>query len=290
MFREYTDRGFRTGAQVRDELDLEFLGMLPRVGSASTLDDAEREAVLANPRSFTAPALMRYTIDEPLSGFAETLRSVKVAADITLQSGDGRIIGVVSTLPGEGKSVAAMNFAGLLARQGKRAIIIDADMRNPGLTLHVAPHAEYGLVDNLLNEMPLEDLLLKDAECGLDFLPCPTRNRITHTADLLASSAMEVLLHEAARQYEYVIVDCPPLNPVVDMRAAARNFDGFLFVVEWGRTPRSAARNALRTEAQIHDRCLGVVLSKVDKSKLGAYETEGSRDYFDQRYLRYLRQ
>jgi polysaccharide biosynthesis transport protein len=288
LLREYADRGFRTGAQVRSELDLEFLGMLPRVKNGDDRPNPEHGSALAATCHFTMPAPMRYAVDEPLSGFAETLRSVKVAADITLQGEDGRIIGIASTLPGEGKSITAANFAGLLVRQGKKALLIDADIRNPGLTLRTAPHAEQGLVDNLLNGTPIRDLLLEGTDCGLHFLPCPTRNRIPHTADLLASSAMEMLLRDAAREYDYVIVDCPPLNPVVDIRAAAKNFDAFLYVVEWGRTPRSLVRNALTTEVQVYDRCLGVVLSKVDMVELGAYADEGSKEYFDQRYSSYL--
>jgi succinoglycan biosynthesis transport protein ExoP len=58
--------------------------------------------------------------------------------------------------------------------------------------------------------------------------------------------------------------------------------------VEWGRTPRSLVRNALTAEVQVYDRCLGVVLTKVDMDKLGAYADEGSKEYFDQRYSSYL--
>lgn len=288
LLREYADRGFRTGAQVRNELELEFLGMLPRIKNDDRANP-EYGTALVTTRRFVAPAAMRYALDEPLSGFAETLRSVKVAADITLQSGDGRIIGIISTLPGEGKSVTAINLAGLLARQGKKALLIDADMRNPGLTLRIAPHAQQGLIDNLLNGNPIHNLLLEGTDCGLHFLPCPVKSRIPHTADLLASSAMEMLLRDSAREYDYVVVDCPPLNPVVDIRAAAKNFDGFVCVVEWGQTPRSLVRTALRTEIQVYDRCLGVVLTKVDMDRLGAYADEGSKELFDQRYSTYLR-
>jgi succinoglycan biosynthesis transport protein ExoP len=288
LLREYADRGFRTGAQVRNELNLEFLGMLPRVKDGDDQPTPEHGTALAATCHFTMPAPMRYAVDEPLSGFAETLRSVKVAADITLQGEDGKIIGVASTLPGEGKSITAANFGGLLVRQGKKALLIDADIRNPGLTRRIAPHAEQGLVDNLLNGTSFHDLLLEGTDRGLHFLPCPTKNRIPHTADLLASSAMEMLLRDAAREYDYIIIDCPPLNPLVDIRAAAKNFDAFLYVVEWGRTPRSLVRNALTAEVQVYDRCLGVVLTKVDMDKLGAYADEGSKEYFDQRYSSYL--
>ncbi len=287
LLREYSDRAFRTGAQVREELEAEFLGMLPLIDGKDSDGASDDAAALLEQRRFAVPAIMRYSLDNPLSGFAETLRSAKVAADIALQDDNSRIIGVVSTLPGEGKSTTSINLAALLASQGKRTLLIDADMRNPGLTRNVAPLAERGLVDVLLHQTPFTDLLLEEVASGLHFLPCVIKTRISHTADLIASPAMKGLLREAARSYDYVIVDCPPLNPVVDVRAAAASFDGFVYVVEWGRTARAAVRNTLMGEAQVYERCLGVVLNKADKARLAAYEGEGSKDYYYSRYSSY---
>jgi len=290
LFREYSDRVFRTGAQIREELDTEFLGMLPRLDNLADKRTSQSEGSLISERKFAAPPVMRHTIDTPLSGYAETLRGAKVAADIALADQERKIIGICSSLPGEGKSTTAANFANLLAKQGKNTLLIDADMRNPGLTRQAAPLAEAGLIEHLLDATPLERLILTEVDSGIDFLPCVLKTRISHTSDLLASSAMRNLLNAAGRAYDYVIVDLPPLSPVVDVRAAATLFDGFIYVAEWGRTARAVASNALLGEGAVHERCLGAVLNKVDKDRLNAYESYGSKDYYYGRYTSYYQQ
>lgn len=290
LFREYSDRVFRTGAQVREELDTEFLGMLPRLDNLVDKRTNQSAASLVSEGRFAAPPIMRHTIDAPLSGYAETLRGAKVAADIALSDQNRKVIGIISSLPGEGKSTTAANFANLLAKQGNKTLLIDADMRNPGLTRQSAPQAENGLIEHLLNATPLEQIVLEEADSRLHFIPCILRSRISHTSDLLASPSMRALLNAAGENYDYVIVDLPPLSPVVDVRAAARLFDGFLFVAEWGRTARAVAHNALLGEAAVHERCLGAVLNKVDKDKLSAYESYGSKDYYYGRYANYYQQ
>jgi succinoglycan biosynthesis transport protein ExoP len=74
---------------------------------------------------------------------------------------------------------------------------------------------------------------------------------------------------------------------VVDVRAAANMFDGFIYLIEWGRTPRAAVRNTLTTERQVYDRCLGVVLNMVDTNRLAPYEGYNSVSYESQRYSSY---
>src|SRR5260370_26965 len=115
--REYRDRVFRVATQVRDELGLVFLGMLQAVDHPVVFKNAsgdKRAAKQVAPRD----SLQRYSIDHPLSSFSETLRSIKVAADLALSDRKPKIIGVISALPNEGKSTVSKNFASLLAHLG----------------------------------------------------------------------------------------------------------------------------------------------------------------------------
>ena len=84
-----------------------------------------------------------------------------------------------------------------------------------------------------------------EPDSGLKFLPAVIKKRQQHPSEILASPGMRALVEEAGRSFDYVIVDLPPLGPVVDVRAAAQQFDAFLFVVEWGRTPRALAQDLL---------------------------------------------
>lgn len=278
--QEYLDRFFRTGEQVGDELELEFLGSVPLVGSKA-FEQANGEIVPV------APDLRNFVVNHPMSLFAETLRSAKIAADLALGRDKSKIIGVTSTLPGEGKSTVAVNFARLLANQKRRVLLIDADLRNPALTTSLARNAEVGLVQAVVDKAPWADLLLYEEASGLAMLPAVVRSRVPHTSELLASPEMRSLLREAAEKFEYIVLDLPPLSPLVDTRAIAPYVDGFLCVVEWGRTPRGTVRNKLRTEPSVYKKCLGVVLNKADMMKMKLYRTDGANDR-DPRYTAYF--
>jgi succinoglycan biosynthesis transport protein ExoP len=272
--RERRDRVFRIGSQVRDELGLELIGMLPTI-EGHALPDATAPD---NPRHVQlASTTLRHALDAPLSGFAEILRSVKVEIDLALGAKKGaRIIGVVSVLPGEGKTTISKNLGSLLGFLGARTLLIDGDMRNPGLTRNVARHASVGLLEVLRGESSLADALLTEPDSNLDVLPITTKKRLWNSAELLSSPKMQTLLDQASQDYDYIVIDLPPIGPVVDVKAAAGLFDGFVFVVEWGKTARSVVMNSLMEDEQLYDKCVGVILNKVIGEQLRLYNCPSS--------------
>ncbi len=101
---------------------------------------------------------------------------------------------------------------------------------------------------------------------------------------------MHQLLQQASARYNYIILDLPPIAPVVDARAVAQQTDAMLMVVEWGRTARRAVRQALASEPLISEKCVGVVLNKVDMEKMKLYRDYGSLDFYQTRYSRYYQE
>ncbi|MDR6587283.1 polysaccharide biosynthesis tyrosine autokinase [Agrobacterium tumefaciens] len=284
MFREFRDRFFRTGEQVRDVLGLEFLGNTPLIPNKPVTEAPES----SHPGLTLPTSVARYAVDHPLSSFAETLRSTRLAIDLGISTKSGaRIVGVVSALPSEGKSTISINLAQLLAGQGARVLLLDADIRNPGATRAMARHASEGLLEVLLEGRSVQDVLLRDEKTRLAFLPTVVKQRVPHSSELLTSAQMHKLLAEASNAFDYIIVDLPPLGPVVDARAMAGRIDGFIFVTEWGKTARRAVRNTVENEVHIRKKCLGVILNKVDTEKLKLYRAYGSSEYYHSRYTRY---
>ena len=286
--REYRDRVFRVASQVRDELGLEFLGLLQtvEVGAKAKAADKSND----DPRQLKVlMAIHRYATDHPLSSFAETLRSAKVAVDLALGERKPKIIGVISVLPNEGKSTVAKNFSSLLAHLGVKTLLIDADLRNPGLTRAIARHAEAGLLEALRRERPLADYLMSELDSGLSFLPAVVKKRVLHSSEIISSTDMREMLIEAGKSFEYIVVDLPPLGPVVDVRAAGSLFDAFIFIAEWGRTPRVIVQNLLAEDDVLYEKCVGVLYNKVNLRRINLYESYGSRDYYYGRYGKYYR-
>ncbi len=279
--REYRDRVFRVAAHVREELGLDFLGLLETLEPDAWAVSAPHD----DPRCLRVDrAIQRYSLDHPLSGFTESLRAAKVAADHALGERQPKVVGVISALPNEGKSTVSKNFASHLAHLGAATLLIDCDLRGPGLTTSLAGHAEAGLLEALLRRAPLENYLLVEPESGLRFLPAVMKTRIVHSSETMASPAMRDMLADAGQTFDYIVVDLPPLGLVVDVRAASALFDAFIFVAEWGRTPRPMVQTLFADDEALRGKCVGVLYNKVDLKRVNQYERYGSRDY---RYPQY---
>src|ERR1700722_3386126 len=282
--REICDRVFRIASHVRDDLGLEFLGMLPSIDAAVIY----RRSKDAHPRQIEVTnSLQRYSLDHALSSFSETLRVAKVALDLALGDRKPKIVGVISALPGEGKSTVAKNFASLLAHLGAKTVLIDADLRNPALSRGIAGKAEAGIVEAIRGERPIRDLLLFEPDSGLFVLPAVMKKRVQHTSEVLSSPGMRNVLKQAGELFDYIVVDLPPLGPVVDVRAAASMFDAFLLLVEWGRTSRMMVQNILESDPALYEKCIGILFNKVQMKKIMLYESYGAKDFYHNRYSKY---
>ena len=249
--RELGDNTFRSPNQVERALGVTCLGILPRLQRGHVrrpVRQAQQRADATVPaKRLLSPDLgvFQHVVKAPLSRFAETLRSVKLAFDFAPVDGGMRIIGVVSSMPGEGKSTTAMNIAELIASAGSSVLVIDADLRSPTLTREIAPQASAGLYEFLVDNVPIDELIYSDTAKRLKFLPAAAKGGAGQKADLIGSTRMAQLLEAARKAYDYVIIDLPPLAPVVDAKAVAGAMDGFVFVVEWGKTSIATVTDAL---------------------------------------------
>ena len=227
---------------------------------------------------------MRWTVvDSPLSRFTESIRAIKIAADLAGADNPNKIIGIASSLPNEGKSTIALSLAQLIAHGGKRAILVDCDLRKPTLTRTLAPNASAGLIELASGKAIFEDIIWVEPTTGLTFLPTVLPPRLAHTAEILASNDTRKMFDRLREAYDYVIVDLSPLAPVVDVRVMTPLIDSFVFVVDWGRTKIDVVEHALNTTRGVYDNLLGVVLNKVDMNAFGRYETYHA-SYYDSRY------
>ena len=285
MARELTDKVFRTTDQVEQLLGTNCVAILPAVASAPVAATVGERFV--SKKENLRSNLLRYVVDNPLSRFSEAIRALKVTVDINSISRPNRVLAVTSTLPNEGKSTVSTNFAQLIAHGGARVILIDADLRNPSLSRALAPGAQAGLVDVVAQKVRLEDVLIVDAETRLSILPAGVTSKLLHTNEILASEAMHALITELRSKFDYVLLDMPPMAPVVDVRVTSPFIDSYVFVIEWGKTATDVVRHNLRNAPEIHNKLLGVVLNKADTKLLSRYESYHGRYYYQKYYARY---
>jgi capsular exopolysaccharide synthesis family protein len=212
------------------------------------------------------------TGENAFSETAETLRAIKVAIDLDHGGAGGRVIGIVSAIPGEGKTTVAASLAALISQTGRRVLVVDGDLRNPSLTRNFAKESKTTLIDVLADRMAVQQAIVTHTEHGFDVLPGAIRVRLAHTADILSSQPMTQLLDACRQTYDYILVDLPPLLPLVDVQAAAHLLDAFVMVTEWGRTTVDELDRALSVSPAFADRLLGVVLNKVDTVAMRRFE------------------
>jgi polysaccharide biosynthesis transport protein len=237
----------------------------------------ERNCVVLPMVSAKTKLMEEYVLDAPYSRFTESLRNLKTLLDSARNAQGAKVIGVVSSVPNEGKTVVAANLAALLvASSGARTLIVDSDLHLRKLTAALAPAASEGLIEALEDPSRLPALVSKRERSGLDVLPCVSSGRIPNAAEYLGSPQMEELLAEARKSYDFIIIEIAPILSVVDVKMIERYIDGFVFVVEWGRTGRNLVLDALSDAHVIHDRLLGVVLNKADSlaSRRGIHASE----------------
>jgi polysaccharide biosynthesis transport protein len=254
------------------------LTVLPKPQTAGSSSAPAPQDTMALP---TAPAALRrakplfsYVLDEPFSQFTEGLRSVKVANDLRRSAESLKVVGFTSTLPHEGKSTIAANYAHVIAQGGRSAVLIDADLRNPDLSRHLAPPEGFGLADVITGGKTIDDAMVSDQRSGLMFLPSGSTSILTmlNTNDLLCSAAMKKLIGQLRQRYDSIIIDFPPLIPIVDARATANFVDGYIYVVEWGRTRIDAAKYGLSNAPELHEKLLGALLNRAEITRIRRYD------------------
>jgi len=278
--RDLSENVFRTTDEVREILKTDCIAILPLIEAQKGPPPVA--AVIDGPRAIALNGgLYWHVVNEPFSRYAESMRSIKVAADLALRSGTGKVIGFTSSLPNEGKSTVATGFAELLAQSGAHVILVDGDLRNPTLTRGLAPDASRGLLEVMAGRDELSQVLWQEGNTGLQFLPAVVAARTAHTSELLASQAMKALIDDLRRRYDYVVVDLSPLAPVVDVRTTTDIIDSYVFVVEWARTKIDVVQHALDGARGLRENILGVVLNKADLKLMSRY---GHHDYYRNDY------
>lgn len=289
LLRDIADRVFRTSDQVASILHTDCIAVLPKVKGPVTVRPQPRTDYggLEHRIIKRDQSLFWAVIDSPFSRFAESIRAIKIAADLNRSVKGSKVLAFTASLPNEGKSTIAMALAQSIANVGGRVILLDADLRNPGLSRKLIPEAKVGLLEVLANQVRIEDALCVDPDTRLVFLPAVVNERMAHSSEVLACEGMKILFERLRQSYEYIIVDLPPLAPVVDVRAMTHLVDSFVFVIEWGRTKIDVVEHALRMAPSVYDNLLGVVLNKADLNLFGRYESHRRNYYYNRHYARY---
>jgi polysaccharide biosynthesis transport protein len=261
---EMIDTSIRTPEQ------LERLTGLPTVGLVPMLQDRGPDF-----------SPVEEVLNAPTSSYAEAINGIWLQLDMQRVNGRAIAVCITSSQPYEGKSVLAISLARSAARAGKRAILIDGDLRRPSVHRYLNINNRFSLASYLTGKARIEECIVVDEASGLHVVPGAVAQG--NPADILNSRSLTKLLSALRQIYDLVIIDSPPLLAVADGRILIRAVDSTLFVTRWGVTRRDTVAAAIRPLQSLTSGVAGVVLTQIDMRKYVRYKYDLA--YSQSRYV-----
>jgi succinoglycan biosynthesis transport protein ExoP len=268
LFREYLDNTVKSPDDIEALTGLPSLAVVPALpglnGHHKRFSPFSREAL---PEAASAPRVELLAFVQPKSQISEAFRALRTSLLLSQAEHPPQVILVTSALPREGKTTAAVNLAVTLAQLGDRTLLMDSDLRKPGVrrVLNLTVGKEGGLSSYLAGVMALDDVIIPHPTIkNLDALttgPVPPS-----PADLLSSHRMREALVELRRRYKFIVIDSPPILAATDAVILSSLTDGVLLVVRSGETPKEAFTRTRDLLGAVKSRLLGVVLNAVDSN------------------------
>ena len=254
FLREFFVGGFTSADQLRDAVQAPVVAEVPL---ATNLAPGE-----------TSPA--DKVVHEPLSSYSEAIRRLRASIDQSLQKRDATegnsprkgapVILISSTVPNEGKTTTALALARTYALAGKRVLLVDSDLRKPSLHLFVGAEPSSSFLDYLRNpgdRISMQKFTSADPLCDVTMILGRTRSS-TPTDQLLSSDHFGEVIDAARKTFDILILDSPPLLPVIDAHYLAKHADVVVMVVRWAstgqrelRTVRGPLRESMKTDAPL---------------------------------------
>lgn len=211
---------------------------------------------------------------EPKSPSAEAYKTLRTNIQFSTIDSDIKTLLVTSPGPGEGKSITAANLAIAMSQIGKKVLLVDCDLRRPSVHKFFDISNEVGLTNLLKEELILEKIVYK-VSSNFNILTCGT---IPHNpSEVMASQRMKKFLQEAANEYNFIILDTPPVIAVTDAQILSTRVEGVLMVINSTVTSIEAGKKAKSLLKAVNANIIGVVLNKVKTKKnsyYGYYEKE----------------
>ena len=242
------------------------------------------EAVLRTPVAAVIPrervksekdSLSNLMVQSPLSIFAESIRRARASIEQALRplrhgdEGRGAVIMVTSTAPNEGKTTFSLSLARSYALSGQRVLLIDCDLRKPSIHRHLGLEPSHGLMDFLTSDIDnaanIGSIITRDELTNVTVITGTRRSDIP-TDQLLAGAGFVRLIHSARQTFDTVILDTPPIGPVVDGLYISAFADVICFVARWASTSQQDARKSIAslTASKQEDATIMAVLNQQD--------------------------
>ena len=261
--------GFATPRQIEDMLELPLL---------TSINGMTKQELTVKGKVLDIP---HFVAAMPLSRFSEAIRALRSGIKMTDVDNPPKVILVTSTMPSEGKTTVAISLAVSAATAGLKVLLIDCDLRHTSATRFFGLLKKRGLVDFLLGNLEMKDAITFDEDTKLWVLSAGSKTR--NPADLISSDRMKSFIEICKQSFDFVVIDGPPIGPVIDPIILAQICDKVVYVVRWASTARELVQQSMQRLPR--EKLAGTVFNWVNEKaaqKYGKYGYQyyyGARDY-----------
>jgi len=203
-------------------------------------------------------------IEFPNSPESEAYRKLELNVRMSNLDLPCKVIQTTSATPQDGKTTTAINLAAVYAEKGKKVIILDFDLRRP--KIHRAFHKsnDVGFFDFVVDDKDIHDLIIHDGS-GIDLLL--TGNRLSYPHIVLQSQKVINMVNELRKEYDYIVIDTPPVLSVTDALIISKYVDGVIYVAAYNQTRKDNAKAGLEQLQENGAQIIGGVLANIDVRK-----------------------
>jgi capsular exopolysaccharide synthesis family protein len=199
-----------------------------------------------------------------------------------------KIIGITSALSGEGKSLTTINIAYAIAANDKKVLVLEADFRKPTIAAKLGLNENVGLTDLLVNHEIAASEILVGVRMSeqVKFDLAPTGRIPPNPGELLDSNKLKGFLEICSENYDYILIDLPPITVVADAVIASKHIDGMVVVVRQDRCDQKSLNETMRQLKFSHTKVLGFVFNGYNQAKLGYYKKHEYQKYYETDYVK----
>ncbi len=289
--REALDNSIKNAQEIEKLTNLPTLSIIPIGGHSTALRSARRfNSNGRNGSNGKLPWPVELAVlSKPGAPISEAFRTLRTSVLLSTAERPPQALLITSSQPSEGKTATSLNLAVTLAQKGSRVLLVDADLRRPGLAKALNLRNQQGLAEILTGTCEFDEALLQKPE-GLDSLfLLPAGPYPPNPAELLCSMKMENLVRRLRQEFDHIVVDSPPVLPITDATILSSLVDGVVMVVECEATTRAALSRACHVIEHSGGKILGTVLNKVDTRRDGYYGYRYYHGYYSDNYRAYYR-
>jgi|GEM_PF-5578508 len=228
--------------------------------------------------------LIRYFDEKPTSIVVEAVRNIRTSLLLSGLSEQPKVILSTSSVPGEGKTTLAIGLSHSLANLGKKVLLIEGDNRRRTLAEYFPGLKENrGIISVLLGDLSLDEAVVQSPELNADLLLGQKSN--ANPADIYSSLRFQDLINQAREQYDYIVIDAPPVLVVPDARAIGQHCDAIVCSVKWDQTSQSQVGRLDAEIRAVNLKVTGFVLNQIDLKRLKRYgfdeQVSPPADYYE---------